>query len=237
MKIEIENMRNFINKGLKLESDLYETKEIIRKLSRSNYGRNLLDSRMIMTSILFELIKIKEGIPGITNESISQRIHLIASYMQGIDITETAISEGQYLKAAAIEKQNYEILTRIIEVKNGVEKEGETPQVRNMPENFRKIYGDLNKIAHPSNSGVILDLLQKVENGKINTVSYLPSFIAVTSKSMYELHLIIMFNIILESVLLLKEMHGENILIELNEKSIFTHISIVKDKLTESGAI
>lgn len=230
-------MDDFTRKGLLLEAKIVKDKEVIRKKSRETYGNDLLDSRLIMTSIIYILFEIKEGLEGKTSESISRRIHLIASYVQGIDITESSISEAQYMKATAIEKQNYEILTRIVEVKTGVAKEGQTPQVKNMPDKFRKAYGDLNKIAHPSNSGVIEKLVTKITNDNSNGVSYIPSFNKELSKTMYELHLIIMYNIILESIELLIEMYGDNIIKEIFELGVIGFLKIARDKLLKVAAL
>jgi len=229
-------MKNFTKKGFVLEANIVRDREVIRKKSRENYGIELLDARLIMASIIYTLFEIKEGIKGNTNESISQRIHLIASYVQGIDITESSISEAQYMKATAIEKQNYEILTRIIEVKKGVAKEGQTPQIKNLPEKFRKTYGDLNKVAHPSNSGVIEQLITKIIDGRSKGVSYLPSFNKELSKTMYELHLIIMYNIILEFIELLIEMYSDKIINELNELGVTRFLAIARDELLKKAA-
>ena len=242
MKKEIEQsykdkLISFTKKGFELEANIYRHKESNRSKSIKNYGQKLLNSRLIMLSIIYELIKIKEGIPGKTSESISQRIHLIATYVQGVDITETAISEAQYSKATAIEKQNYELLTRIIEVKKGVAKEGRTPQIKNLPEKFRRIYGDLNKVAHPSNSNVIENLIRKIESGESKGISYIPKFDKNISKILYELHLIIMYYIIIQNIELLVEMYGVEIIKELVERDVFKFFQIVKDNLLNNGVI
>lgn len=48
-------------------------------------------------------------------------------------MVETCLSEGQYAEASAVLKQDYEIMARVGEVKNGAAKPGKTLNVRYAP--------------------------------------------------------------------------------------------------------
>ena len=86
-------------------------------------------------------------------------MHLATAYLQGIDISTNLILEGNYIKAAATLKQDYEIMIRFNEIHKGKAKDGKTPNAKYGPETFRDFYGYLNNIAHPSKIGVINKIL------------------------------------------------------------------------------
>jgi hypothetical protein len=74
-------------------------------------------------------------------------------------VAEELISEGQYVKAAGTLKQDLEVLARIGETIQGVERVGRTPNVRYAPAGAGPLYGQLNKVAHPSDPTLIATLL------------------------------------------------------------------------------
>jgi hypothetical protein len=73
------------------------------------------------------------------------------AFAQGAVISSSLIAQAQYMKAAAALKQDIELLARIREIVAGRAVPGRTPQVSFVPEWARRAYGELNKIAHPSN--------------------------------------------------------------------------------------
>ena len=108
---------------------------------------------MSLIAISAHLLNAFNAKPGKSDDATSARLVLIASFLQGSDVTETLISEGQYVKAIAVLKQDMEMLVRIHETIAGVAKIGQTPQMRYLPvEGARRFYGELNKVAHPSTS-------------------------------------------------------------------------------------
>lgn len=233
----IEKMIEFTNKGIELEEKIIIAKEQIRKKSKENYETKLIESRLFLLSISYDLMLIREGEPCKTSKSISNRINLIATYIQGVDIVENSIMEGQYTKASAIIKQDYEILTRIIEVKSNKEKEGKTPNVQHLPEEFRKFYGYLNKISHPSNSSIIENFITKLNKENYIGITYIPAYNKKLVKAFYDLHLLIMYNIVFEKITLLIEMYGKEIIPEMEERQIIHFLQYVKNNLISCGII
>jgi len=230
-------MIEFTNKGIELEKNIFISKKQIRKESKENYETKLIESRLFLLSIFYDLILIREGKPCETSKSISNRINLIATYIQGVDIVENSIMEGQYTKASALIKQDYEILTRIIEVKNKKEKEGKTPNVNNLPEEFRKFYGYLNKISHPSNSSIIENFITKLDKDNFIGVTYIPTYNIKLVKAFYDLHLLIMYNIVFEKITLIIEMYGKQIITEMENRQIIHYLLYVKNNLITCGII
>src|SRR5258708_5343696 len=73
------------------------------------------------------------------------------AFAQGAVISSSLISQSHYMKAAAALKQDVELLARFHEVVQDRAVEGKTPQMSGLPEEGRRAYGELNKLAHPSN--------------------------------------------------------------------------------------
>lgn len=116
-----------LKKGIEFEATVLEQSGKIRGESKRNYLTEWLDSRLILLSIVRHLLEAKQLVPGRTSEEISHRLILLMAFFQGVYATEALISEGQYIKAAAALKQDYEIIARISEVHAGTAKPGQTP--------------------------------------------------------------------------------------------------------------
>ncbi|MEQ3747196.1 MAG: hypothetical protein ABNH53_13300 [Henriciella sp.] len=111
------------------------------------------------------------------------RHHLIAQYIQGIQLSYDGISKGLYAQAANLQKQQIETLTEIREIKLGRRREGKTPKVGNSMPNMKTEYDNLNDVAHPGTEDVIYSLTCLVEDDKA-VVSSLPRFDTGISRSM-----------------------------------------------------
>ena len=94
-------------------------------------------------------------------EHVEGQICLIAQFLIGIEVCETAISEGLYSQAAALLKQQLETIAGIDEYKNGNRKEGETPRMSKVgpTAGFGRVYGQLNEICHVSRHQIAKDLV------------------------------------------------------------------------------
>jgi hypothetical protein len=141
---------------------------------------------------------------------MGKKILLIATYFQGCGFTERLIAEGQYAKAAAALKQDFEILTRIKEIDAGEAHSGKTPQMRHAPKGSPRLYGELNKVAHPSNETLLHKHLEQVVKGGIKGVSPLPIFRESTVCSEFKLHCWLCYSICHASVQVLLENYGED---------------------------
>lgn len=207
---------DFLNKGISLEAYILEQSNEIREKSKTNYFTEWLDARLILLSIAKHLIDAKSLVPGRTSEEIAHILILLMTFFQGGYATETLISEGQYIKAAAALKQDYEIIARISEVHAGTAKPGQTPQIRYLNEEVRKYYGELNKIAHPSNQESLVALMGTLVSAKSNAISYIPVYHKDSSLALYELHIWLTFMAVKEYLQLFSEMYGfeESIMVE-----------------------
>lgn len=192
------------------EGELLAAGYAVRERSKTVYGSDLLDARMLLMAALAASLKVKNGVPGKTDESISHRLVLMATLIQGMPATETLISEGQYAKAAAALKQDYEILARINEVTGGVARPGKTPNAKFAPSGSQRIYGDLNTVAHPSNQEALNDLLDKLHSGDVHGVSPTPALNANAARGLYEVHVFTLLHAVREQLTLLNELYPED---------------------------
>ncbi|MCR8927459.1 hypothetical protein NLI92_002843 [Priestia megaterium] len=170
---------------------------------------NLEFAHRIALSVIWSIVK-KSSKPGKSNESISDRLTLIASFIQGIEITEGAINKGLYPQAATLLKQELETLAAIDEVKRGKRKDGVTPKVKfgNVSWNLNIQYGPLNELAHVS----VRDILNVLYNGKFDDVigdaipvSVLPIYNQEASLRLYTLHV----SFLIQLIGLMNELHLE----------------------------
>ena len=199
----------FLRKGINLEADIMAASLEVRELSKQGYKQEWLDARLQLASIIRHLQEFKAGIPGRTSPEISERRTLLTVFAQGMTATETLISEGQYIKATAALKQDYEILTRIYAVRDGVAKPGEGPYVNHAPRGSQPFYGDLNKVAHPSNLDLLQNLMRELHKGEVHGISSVPEFNPTAACSLYELHVWLILEIAREYIRLSIELYGD----------------------------
>lgn len=84
---------------------------------------------------------------------------LIAAFIQGINIVECSISEGYYIQAAALVRQELEMIAALEELKRGRRVNRKTPNVGHLPWSLGMTYGDLSKAAHAADHDVLQDIL------------------------------------------------------------------------------
>jgi hypothetical protein len=205
----IAEAQKALKEAVDLESAIIGHGRAIREDSKRAYGPDLMSARAVLMTTFARILIARNSVPGQTNKSRSDRLALIATFVQGLPPTEDLISEGQYAKATAVLKQDYEIVARLKEVRDGTAKGGETPNVKNAPEGSRHFYGDLNKVAHPSNPELLQHLLTRIDADVVKGLSPMPCLNSDLAKSLYELHVFTMLCVAREAFLLFFEMYPE----------------------------
>jgi len=79
--------------------------------------------------------------------------------------------------------------------------------VRHAPDGSQFIYGDLNKIAHPSNEPILDELLNKLVAGEIRGVSPVPVLQRDVAKQLYEVHVFTLLHVVREGATLMTELY------------------------------
>jgi hypothetical protein len=145
--------------------NLYKLKALdVRTDSIAYLGDDTIQSsRLLSLTLLYLLVSSVETAQAKTEEHRSSMI-LIAGYIQGTYVTTDLILEGNYIKASATLKQDYEIMVRLHEIDKQIHKqkhkEGKPPHPANAPESLRNIYGYTNDIAHIVKEDILTTLLR-----------------------------------------------------------------------------
>ena len=99
---------------------------------------------------------------------------LTAQFIQGIDVCETAISEGLYSQAAALLKQEMETIEAVHEYETGQRRDRTTPRL-NLLRGFGRAYGEFNNYAHASVEDIHKSIVH-FEEGSISGPSVIPQY-------------------------------------------------------------
>ncbi|TXC68265.1 hypothetical protein FSZ31_11305 [Sphingorhabdus soli] len=124
-----------------------------RMANREKWKRDaaiLIDVHQVAFSALASVLKRNLGrkVEDVSKAQEGQ-ICLISHFVQGIELCESSISEGLYSQAAALLKQEVEIVSGIEEYRTDKRKEKKTPLIgKGVTAGFGPVYGQLNDIAH-----------------------------------------------------------------------------------------
>lgn len=154
----------------------------IRELSK-DVNRNLLTAHQCaFSAVISYQNRIQGKIIYVENFSTKGRMSLIAQFIQGVEITETAISEGLYAIAANLLKQELEVLGAIDEFEAAQRRDGKVPSFRGRLSGFGRRYGEFNDIAHPTRQDIV-ESLATFSDGE----RYRPTTIPQFNRELYQI--------------------------------------------------
>jgi len=204
----------------------------VRESAKTTYGL-LLDAHMLLTGVIQSALRRKSLVPGKPSEPTAHRLLLIASFVQGIDLCETAITEGFYFQAAALLKQELETVAAISEAKSGVRANRRTPNVSHVPWSLGQLYGVLNNAAHVSETGILQSLLEVEPQGQAAPVTIMPVFNEVMANKLYGLHVALLTLLCLALHQLYEDLYGEGLTeIEIKMLAIVVDFLVKEDVLS-----
>ncbi len=183
-----ELAKKFLEPAYRYERLVATRSAEIRRESEEAYGDDLRLMRLAALSGIAHLLWEPPARRGLTNPSVSDRLVLICAFAQGLPVTERLISEGQYAKAAAALKQDFESLARIGEVMKGTHKHGVTPNAKEAPPGTQPLYGKLNALAHPSRINVLESTLRIWSDDGFGGLDPIPHFKRELATEMFEMH-------------------------------------------------
>jgi hypothetical protein len=125
-------------------------------------------------------------------QKIEQVSQLSALFLQGVDPSEVAISEGLYGQAATLLRQRMEILGAIDEVWLGKRNPRSTPKITSLPSELRRQYVILSELSHAA----VPDYLSQIHTstrGELVGTSLTPTFDKDVSIFLYRIELILLF--------------------------------------------
>lgn len=156
---------------------------------------------------------------------------MFASFIQGLDLAETAISEGLYFQAAALLKQQMETVAAMTELTKGSRKDGRTPNVSHLLWRLNVHYGRIQGAAHVSNSALLHDFYQAETQGQATPVSILPRYSRSAARYYYTLEVAVMLHFALAVGDLFQDMYGDR----WNDKELHRIVQVV-ELLESEGA-
>ena len=193
-----------------LEEQIKGYEHRITQIARAEYPDSWIACRRILLGIMNRLQSYKAGVPGCTSPDIAEKLVLIAAYTQGVFATERLVSSGQYIKAAAVIKQELEMVVRLEEIKAGTAKVGKTPNMKYAPEGGKKAYGLLNNIAHPSRPDHLKESTREHSAGMIRGTSAVPIYNPKAANALFLIHISLMRDIAYHQILLAAEMYDRH---------------------------
>jgi hypothetical protein len=203
-----QNVDTFLTGAIALLTASQQERRAIREQSKVIYG-GLLDAHRILLSLIASAVMKTHMRPGNTSASISDRMSLFASFIQGIDLAETAITEGLYTQATALMKQQMETVSAMSELVTGERKDGRTPNVKHLWWRMAVHYQRINDLAHVGRRELLRDFYQVEARGKAVPVSVTPRFSANAAKYLYTLHVALLLQFSLSVGELLEDLYGE----------------------------
>lgn len=167
-------------------AQLTKHKYMIREQWRKDAG-NLLDAHQLAFSTVVNMVRRNTAKKFETQKaSMEGRMSLTAQFIYGIDICESAISEGFYSQAAALLKQEMETIEAINEHKTGTRREKITPKMKIL-KGFGRVYSQYNEFSHVSVKD-IAKIIVCFDDGNLIGPSILPLYNKEIAIPFYGMH-------------------------------------------------
>lgn len=139
------------------------------------------------------------------------QISLISHFVQGVELCESSISEGLYSQAAALLKQEVEIVSGIEEYRSLKRVEKKTPLIgKGITAGFGPVYGQLNDIAHLGRHEIAKNIVSG-SIGDLNGASIVPIYDKDLSFALYGQHIHYIILVTQQLDLLFHSIYGEGL--------------------------
>lgn len=167
----------------------------VREKSKNGYSK-LIDANLLATGVIASALLRVNGEIVLLQENSLERGALIAGFVTGLGLCEKAISEGYYLQASALLRQELETIAALEEVKQGIRRDGRTPNVKHLPWSLPRLYGDLSAAAHAANHQILRSVTEHKEGlpgAPDGTIVWrmIPGFDNELARRLYALHIVL----------------------------------------------
>jgi hypothetical protein len=197
--------------AVNLLSDQMGHRRAIRVKWKSDAGI-LIDVHQVAFSALASALTRNLG-EKVENLEKSQegQICLISHFVQGVDLCETSISEGLYSQAAALLKQEVEIVSGIEEYRTNKRQEKKTPLIgKGITAGFGPVYGQLNDIAHLGRHEIAKNIVSGSVGG-LTGASIVPIYEKELAFALYGQHIHYIILITQQLDVLFQSMYGSGL--------------------------
>jgi Arc/MetJ-type ribon-helix-helix transcriptional regulator len=205
---------------------LRNAEQQVRQLSEES-NKDLWKAYALVGNLLY--VQVEQGAeePSEVGESCSNRISLTANMIQSFGALENLISSGAYWSASAVLRQHMETLSRIIEYRQGRNRnDKKPPNVKNIPFNMAPNYGRLSELCHTSGSEILGGFSECSESEGVATT--VPRFREDWAKDLFSLHIAHMLSLAIEIYLLQQEVHPSAAIPDINEEVLNVANLLVK---------
>lgn len=117
----------------------------IYEQSRELFGE-LLTAHMFAVGTIATVMSRKEILGVKVGGDLQQQTAFISSFIQGINIVDSSISEGHYNQAAALIRQELETIVALEDLNQGKAVASEAEKTVRVPQSLVKLFGDLSNI-------------------------------------------------------------------------------------------
>lgn len=194
-----------------LLADQMEHRIAVRERWKRDAGI-LIDVHQVAFSALASVIKRNLGrqLQNIDKAQEGQ-IVLISHFIQGVDFCESSISEGLYSQAAALLKQEVEIVSGIEEYRTAKRQEKKTPLIgKGVTAGFGPVYGQLNDIAHLGRHEIAKNIVSG-SFGALNGASIVPIYEKDLAFALYGQHIHYIILVTQQLDVLFQSIYGEGL--------------------------
>lgn len=144
----LEDLTQPLRSGATIFEDLQASAGVDAKSQTLKALGRLTSADTILKGLVFRALHKMHG-KRMPFEDKSHRISaLIANFVLGLSVVEVAIFEARYLQAAALLRQEAELLANLIETRNGKIEDSKPPHIAVLGTLLRKTYGELSDIVH-----------------------------------------------------------------------------------------
>jgi hypothetical protein len=172
----------------------------------------LIDVHQVAFSALASVLKRNLGrkVENVSKEQEGQ-ISLISHFVQGVDLCESSISEGLYSQAAALLKQEVEIVSGIEEYRTEKRIEKKTPLIgKGVTTGFGPVYGQLNDIAHLGRHEIAKNIVSG-SVGDLTGASIVPIYQKDLAFALYGQHIHYIILVAKQLEVLFQSIYGEGL--------------------------
>ncbi len=183
------------------------------KMDRKNFRRRFglyLEVIALAKGVIVTVVERVSGRPGQSDESISSRLLQSAAFIQGIGLCEQSIFEALYVQAGALVRQEMEVIASMEESKLGTRDENTTPNVRHVPKELRRAYGQLSMMTHTS-SMAMLDALLSTTSNSLYFASVVPQYNHEAARMLIGLHAALLIEFAVQLHILYFDSYGEGL--------------------------
>src|SRR5690606_34377006 len=136
-QLAIQNIPKVIKEAEEYLASIDERESQIATESTLQISKQIFEAFNLSIATLIHLVKCKSKVFGNSNAKTSEKIILITSFLQGSQLSKRLILGGQYIKASATLKQDFEFMTRLKGIDYGNNKYGVQPNAKNAPEGLK----------------------------------------------------------------------------------------------------